>query len=121
MTDNNEQENLKNIIVAAILDKKGKELTILNLNKLDQSIADYFVICHGDSNTQVDAITDSVDRQARIELQEHPLHIEGKENAQWILMDYGSVVVHIFQKEYREFYNLEGLWADASKEIINIE
>lgn len=118
MTENSDQNKLKDIIVEAILDRKGKELTVLDLKSLDQSIADYFVICHGDSNTQVDAIADSVDRQSRSELQEHALHIEGKENSQWILMDYGSIVVHVFQKEYRDFYNLEALWADAKKEVI---
>lgn len=118
MTENTDQNNLKDTLVEAILDKKGKELTVLDLTNLDQSIADYFIICHGESNTQVDAIADSIDKQARTELHEHALHIEGKENSQWILMDYGNIVVHVFQKEYREYYNLEALWADAKKETI---
>ncbi len=119
MTDKSEQTILKDVIVEAIKNKKGKELIVLDLRKLDQSVADYFVICHGDSNTQVNAVSDSVDRQTRSELQTHPLHIEGAQNAHWILLDYGSVVVHVFQEEFRRFYNLEDLWADAKKEIHN--
>ncbi|MDA3890650.1 MAG: ribosome silencing factor [Salinivirgaceae bacterium] len=115
MTENEDQTILKDFIVNAIQDKKGKELIVLDLRDLDQSIADFFIICHGTSNTQVNAIADAVDRETRSELQEHVLHIEGAKNSQWILMDYGSVVVHVFQEEYRHFYNLEDLWADAKK------
>lgn len=112
--------NLKNTIVEAIKEKKGHEIVVLDLKKINQSIADYFVICHGNSNTQVDAISDFIERQARVELKEHLIHKEGAENAHWILLDYSDVVVHVFQEEYRRFYNLEDLWADAKKEIIEI-
>lgn len=112
------QINLKDSIVEAIKDRKGKELIVLDLRKVDQSIADYFIICHGDSTTQVDAISENVDREIRTELQEHPIHKEGMDNLQWVLLDYGDVVVHVFQEDYRKFYNLEDLWADAQKELI---
>lgn len=118
MTKKPTETILKDFIVETIKDKKGKELVVLDLRKLDQSIADYFIICHGDSNTQVNAISGYIDRQTRIDLQEHVIHIEGAENSQWILMDFGSVVVHVFQEEYRRFYNLEDLWADAKNELV---
>jgi ribosome-associated protein len=119
MTKKNEQVVLKDLIVEAIKIKKGKELIVLDLRKLEQSIADFFIICHGNSNTQVSAVSDFIDRQTRSELQVHPLHIEGTQNLQWVLLDYGAVVVHVFQEEYRRFYNLEDLWADSKKEIHN--
>ena len=118
MTDKNKKNSLKDIVVESIKDRKGKDIIVLDLRKLEQSVADYFVICHGDSSTQVDAITENIDRETRTQLQEHPLHKEGTDNMQWVLLDYGDVVVHIFQDEYRGFYNLEDLWADAEKEVI---
>lgn len=118
MTKKSDEAILKDFVVESIKEKKGKELIVLDLRKLDQSIADYFIICHGDSNTQVNAISGYIDRQTRTELNEHVFHIEGMENSQWILMDFGSVVVHVFQEEFRRFYNLEDLWADAKKELI---
>lgn len=121
MTETQEQAILKNIVVEAIKEKKGKEIVVLDLNNLQQSIADYFVICHAESNTQVDAIANNVERQARTEIQEHIIHKEGTDNSQWILLDYGNVVVHVFQETFRRFYNLEDLWVDANKELIKDE
>lgn len=121
MAKKNEQTILKDTIVEAVKDRKGQELVVLDLRKLDQSIADYFIICHGTSTTQVNAISDFIDRQTRNEIQEHVIHIEGANNSQWILMDFGSIVVHVFQEEYRRFYNLEDLWADAERENIKGE
>ena len=118
MTKNTDSVKLKDFVVEAIKEKKGKEIKVLDLRGLDQSIADYFIICHGDSNTQVDAISDFIDRQTRTELQEHVLHKEGTDNLQWVLLDYGELVVHVFQEEFRRFYNLEDLWADAKTELI---
>lgn len=118
MTETENREKLKDLVVESILEKKGKELKVLDLQHIEQSIADYFIICHGNSNTQVDAITDFVEKQARNELQERTLHKEGANNSQWILLDYGNVVVHVFQEEFRRFYNLEDLWADAKIELI---
>lgn len=121
MTKEKEQLALKNTIVNAIQERKGNELVVLDLTDLEQSIADYFVICHGNSNVQVDAIADFVDRHTKTELHQNAMHKEGTENSQWILLDYGDVVVHIFQQEYREFYKLEELWADAKIERITEE
>ncbi len=113
--------NLKDAIVEAIKQRKGHEIVIIDLLENEQAIADYYIICHGDSNTQVEAIADNIDRFARTETGEHPQHIEGMTNAQWVLMDYCDIVVHVFQEEYRRFYNIEDLWADAKKEIIESE
>ena len=121
MTNKKQEKMLKDVVVEAIQEKKGKEIRVLDLKKLQQSVADYFVICHGDSNTQVDAIADFVERHTREEMKEHVLHKEGTDNSQWILLDYGDVVVHVFQEQIRRFYNLEDLWADAGTELINEE
>jgi ribosome-associated protein len=106
-------EELKNLIVEAILDKKGKEVIELDLREVDSSIADYFMLCHGDSITQVNAIADSVYQKIKDELGILPKGTEGKQNATWIVLDYFDVVVHIFYKETREYYQLEELWSDA--------
>ena len=112
---------LKDAIVEAIKQKKGRDIIIIDLTGNEQAIADYYIICHGNSTSQVDALADHVERFARTETSEHPLHVEGQQNAQWILMDYGDIVVHIFQEEIRHFYNIEDLWADAKKEVIENE
>lgn len=106
-------DELLNCIIEAIKDKNGKELKLLDLQKLENSVCDYFVICHGTSNTHIDAITDKIYREAKGKLNELPFSKEGLENKTWILLDYGSIVIHVFQEEYRRFYNLEDLWADA--------
>ena len=112
---------LKDAIVEAIKEKKGRDIVVIDLTGNEQAIADYYIICHGNSTSQVDALADHVERFARTETSEHPSHVEGQQNAQWILMDYGDIVVHIFQEEIRHFYNIEDLWADAKKEIIENE
>ena len=112
---------LKDAIVEAIKQKKGRDTVVIDLTATEQAIADYYIICHGHSSSQVDALADHVERFSRTETGEHPLHVEGQQNAQWILMDYGDIVVHIFQEEIRHFYNIEDLWADAKKEIIENE
>ncbi len=114
-------EQLVNAVVEGIQELKGKNITILDLREVDSSVCQFFVICDGDSNIQVNAIGDSVEDYVLEKLNDKPYHIEGKENAEWILVDYVDVVVHVFQRPVREFYNLEGLWADAKKtEIENI-
>lgn len=118
MTETQPERTLKAVVLDAILEKKGNEINVLDLSNIEQSIADYFIICHGNSNTQVDSIADYVERQVKTELQESLLNKEGNENSQWILLDYGNIVVHVFQEEYRRFYNLEDLWADAKIELI---
>lgn len=118
MTKTPQESSLKAIILQAILEKKGNEIKVLDLQDIEQSIADYFIICHGNSNTQVDSIADFIERKTRTESQEKLLHKEGNDNSQWILLDYGNIVVHIFQEEQRKFYNLEDLWADARIKLI---
>lgn len=113
---------LVDTIVDAIQDIKGKNIVILDLRELPNSVTDFFIICSGDSNTQVEGISNSVVRKAREELKEKPWHKEGLNNSEWILLDYVNVVVHIFYRDVREFYNLEDLWADAKRtDIPNLD
>ena len=105
-------------IVDGIQDVKGQNISVLNLSELPNAVADFFIICSGDSSTQVESIAQSVVRKTRTELQEKPWHEEGTRTAEWVLLDYVNVVVHVFYKDIREFYNLESLWADAER--INI-
>ena len=108
--------NTKEIVNAAIegiLKKKGKDAVSLNLTEIENSVCKYFIICHGDSNTQVEALADSIIETVREETGEKVWHKEGLNNATWVLLDYSDVVVHIFQTEYRDLYKLEELWADA--------
>lgn len=100
-------------IIKGIEEVKGNDITILDLREIENTVCDYFIICSGSSNTQVNAIVGSVQKMVSKELKDKPWHIEGAENAEWILMDYVNVVVHVFQKHIREFYDIEGLWGDA--------
>jgi len=106
-------ELLADSIVEGILEVKGRNISILNLTDIHNRVCDYFIICQADSNTQVNAIAGSVEEMVKKETGERPYRKEGFENAEWILVDYVTVVVHIFQTEVRNFYNLESLWADA--------
>jgi len=105
--------DLKDAIVNGMLEKKANDITILDLKSLQTSMADYFVICHGNSDKQVNAIADSVEDTVRKQTGEKPWHIEGAELGEWILIDYFDVVVHIFKDEKRAFYGIEELWSDA--------
>lgn len=100
-------------IVEAIQEKKGKGITVVDMLGLGNSICDYFVICQGNSPTQVAAITDSIEDMARIGCKRKPFAIDGLRNAQWVAMDYGDVLVHVFLPDTRAFYDIEHLWADA--------
>ena len=106
-------EVLLDSIIKGIFEKKGQNVLKIDLRKLENRITDYFVICHASSGTQVSAICDSVEDTVSKETGEKPLHIEGLDNCFWVLLDYGNVIVHIFLEEYRNFYSLESLWADA--------
>lgn len=106
-------------IIKGIEDVKGNDIDILDLRKIDNTVSDYFIICNGNSNTQVNAIVNSIQKVVSKELKDKPWHVEGSENAEWVLMDYVNVVVHVFQKHIREYYNIEGLWGDA--QIISLE
>lgn len=104
---------LVNTVVSSLQEKKGKNIVIVDLTQISTAICQYMVICEGNSPTQVSALSDSVWEFARKEANEKPLSVEGYQAAQWIGMDYGTVLVHIFLPEQREFYNLDHLWADA--------
>lgn len=100
-------------IVLAIEDKKGKDIVSLDLSGFDGAICSHFVVCHADSTTQVAGIAAGVEQRVLEKLGEKPWRIEGEQNALWIAIDYTDVMVHIFQRELREYYRLEELWADA--------
>ncbi len=108
----NNDDLLANII-KGIEDVKGNNIEILDLRAIDNSACDYFVICSGNSNTQVNAIVNAVQKTVSKELKDKPWHVEGAENAEWVLMDYVNIVVHVFQQQIREYYNIESLWGDA--------
>jgi len=116
---NNDQ--LLTLIFEGILEKKGKEVVNIDLGKLDYAACDNFIICHGDSVTQVRALADSVEEKLADNLKIRVSHREGVENARWILLDYGNTVVHIFLKEARDYYKLEDLWGDAEITMIHEE
>jgi ribosome-associated protein len=109
-----ESEKLTGLIVQGMEDKKAKNIMILDLNDIEHAVTDFFVICHGSSKPQLEAIADSIMEKTVRKLKVKPWHKEGFENAEWILLDYVDVVVHIFREDRREFYQLEKLWADAS-------
>lgn len=113
------EEELVAAIIEAIQEKKGQGITKIDLRHLQNSVCDYFIICQGESNTQVNALADNIERLTTVNHKTSPHHVEGKENAHWILLDYFSIIVHVFQKEYREFYKLEDLWSDGKFELIN--
>jgi ribosome-associated protein len=121
MTDNNETDSkqLVDAIVGAMDDKKGHDIIYIDFTNVANTVARYFVICHGSSNVHVDTLADGVIDGVRKEMGTKPWNKEGYENAEWILLDYADVVVHIFQENSRHFYNLEDLWADM--EITRIE
>lgn len=106
-------EQLNQLIVEGIRDKKGKNIIQLDLRKLGDAPADFFIICEGDSNTHVKAISDSIYKKVKDEMNAMPSHTEGSSNAKWVLMDYFNTVVHVFYPETRQFYELENLWSDA--------
>jgi ribosome-associated protein len=108
-----DDETLVNCIVNAMQEKKARQIVTINFEKLQNSVSDYFIICHGDNTPQVQAIASGVEFNVRKEVSLHPTSVEGVQNAEWILIDFGSVVVHIFKESARRFYHIEDLWADA--------
>lgn len=113
--NDNDSQVLCDTIVEGMQENKAKDIVVLDLREIESAVCDFFVICSGDSSTQVDGISSSVARHTRSELSEKPWRIEGKNNSEWVLMDYVSVVAHVFYKETRDFYDLEDLWADAKR------
>tara|TARA_R110002073_G_scaffold53840_4_gene138884 strand:+ start:88527 stop:88895 length:369 start_codon:yes stop_codon:yes gene_type:complete len=106
-------DDLISVIIKGIDDVKGEDIQLLDLREIENTVCDYFVICSGNSNTQVNAISGSIQKTVGKELKDKPWHIEGQNNSEWVLMDYVNVVVHVFQKHVREFYDIESLWGDA--------
>ena len=109
----NDSKYLVEKITEGIQEKKGKNIVVADLTNIDGTICNYFVICQGDSPSQIAAITDSIKDYVREETGNKPIAIDGLRNTQWVAMDYSDVLVHIFLPEVRAFYNLENLWADA--------
>ena len=106
---------LQYLIIDSISDIKGKNIVLLNLKDLDDAPADYFIVCTGDSTTQVRAIANNIEKRLKEERRLNTPHVEGMQHAKWICMDYFDVIVHIFHPETRSFYDLEQLWSDAQK------
>ncbi len=111
-------ENLSKYIVKGIQEKKGTEIVILDLKAIKNAIADYFIICSGNSDTQVDAISESVEKEVFEGTRQDPWHKEGFKNKEWILLDYVDIVVHIFKKDVRKHFSIEDLWGDAVHTLI---
>lgn len=107
------------ILADAMLDKKAQEVVALDLRPVGTAITDYFMICHGSSSTTVAAIADNIVKEAKEKLGMRPLRMQGAENSFWVIIDFGHIVVHVFQKEYRDFYRLEDLWADVPKQTFS--
>ncbi len=101
------------LILQGIEEVKGQQINLLDLRAIENTVCDYFIICNGTSNTHVNAIVGSIQKTVSKAIKDKPWHIEGQDNAEWVLMDYVNVVVHIFQKHIRDYYDIEGLWGDA--------
>lgn len=105
-----------NSVIAAILEKKGENIVSLDLRKIPEAVADFFVVCSGNSAPQIKAIADNIEQKIKETCGENVYHKEGFKNLQWVLMDYVNIVVHIMDSETRKFYNLEEMWSDATVE-----
>ena len=108
-----QQTQLVETIIKGIQEKKGQRIVVADLQQIEGAIARYFIICQGNSPSQVEAVTESIGDFARKDLGEKPATVAGLENAQWVAMDYGDVLVHVFLPDVREYYDLEHLWEDA--------
>lgn len=106
-------KQLVETIVEGMQEVKAHDIVVLDLRKIKNAVTDYFIVCHGDSSTQVEAIARSIEKQTIDDLKDKPWHREGIENSQWILLDYVNIVAHVFYREARSYYDIESLWADA--------
>ena len=119
-----QNDNVEEIVAATIEAMeavKGKEIVTLDLREIEGAVTDYFVICHAASKTQVDAIVDKVEEMVFQKTNNKPYHVEGRENTEWILIDFVDVVVHVFLESQRSYYKLEELWADAERIVKRTE
>jgi ribosome-associated protein len=112
-------EEVCQLVVKGMLEKKAIDVVVLDLRQVKNAIADFFVICSGNSDTQIDAIAESVDQEVWKGSQTNPWHKEGREHKEWILLDYVDVVAHIFKKDRRDYYKLEELWGDAEITVVD--
>ncbi|WP_109832011.1 ribosome silencing factor [Reichenbachiella versicolor] len=108
-----DSQKTSQLVVKGMQERKAQEIVVMDLRKIPKAVADYFVICSGTSDTQIDAIADAVEEEVYKVTETNPWRKEGKEHREWILIDYADVVVHIFKQDKREFYALEKLWGDA--------
>jgi len=106
------------LILHGIEEVKGLEINLLDLREIENTVCDYFIICNGTSNTHVNAIVNSIQKSVSKATKDKPWHVEGRENAEWVLLDYVNVVVHVFQQQVREFYDIEGLSGDAKMTMV---
>ena len=106
------------LILHGIEEVKGHDINLLDLREIENTVCDYFIICNGTSNTHVNAIVGSIQKTVSKAIKDKPWHVEGSDNAEWVLMDYVNVVVHVFQKQIREYYDIEGLWGDAKVTMV---
>jgi ribosome-associated protein len=114
-----DSEKLSDAIIKGMQEKKATDIVLLDLRKIKNAVADFFVVCSGNSDKQLEAISDSIDEEVYKALKEKPWHMEGKNNKEWMILDYINVVSHVFRKDKRQYYALEKLWGDA--EITEIE
>ncbi len=114
-------EELKNTVIDACLDIKAQDVVVLDLQNIEEAVADYFIICHGDSSTQVSAIANNVIKKVKDVTGDVAISKEGLRNGEWALVDYGDVVTHVFYREKRFYYQLEELWSDAKLTSIKEE
>jgi ribosome-associated protein len=110
----NTTEELVESLLEGLQENKAIDIVKIDLRNIESSVCKYFLICHGTSTTHVNGIAASAEEYVRKKIKEKPWRFEGHQNSQWILLDYADVVVHVFQKKYRDFYQLESLWADAT-------
>lgn len=118
LNNNDNASSLIDEIIKGIENVKGEEIQVMDFNNIENTPCKYFIICSGNSNTQVMAIVNSIIKKVSKKIQEKPLHTEGLEAAEWVLIDYINVVVHVFQRKTREFYNIEELWGDAKSTLV---
>lgn len=114
-------DKLAELVVEGIHDKKGRDVVCLDLRKVSNAVCEFFVVCTAGSDRQVGAVADNVEKTVKENCQQKPWHVEGKQNMEWVLIDYFDVVVHIFKPDAREFYGLEELWADGKEVNFDIE
>jgi ribosome-associated protein len=114
-----DSKNLSRVIVEGMLEKKAADVLVMDLRDINGAFADYLILCNGNSDTQIDAISESIETFVEKSTDQHVWHKEGQKNKEWILLDYVDVVANVFKKETRSFYNLEQLWGDAKLNYID--